>query len=365
MKTFFLLLYCGFLSIASFAQSNYYTISGTVWDAAAKTPLQGASVYAENTTMGTATDADGKFVLYLPNGGYNLIVSFTGYNTTDLRVSTATSSEPLRIEMSIREKSLQEVAIVSSNEVKNGWEKYGSFFQDEFIGKTQEAKKCSIKNPEILKFFFSKRKNRLKVLASEPVLIENNALGYTIKYELDSFVHEYNSTATIYTGYPLFEEMKSEDTSLISQWQKAREEVYYGSILHFMRSLFRQKLNEDGFELQWVKNMDGRDSMVLVQEYYRWLGCSFNEDKTLLFLQPTEKVTGVLYKDAEPDSGYLKENTEAPATFQFSTLRLLGDAKLTVENNGFYFDTNEVSIADYWEWSKMANTLPFDYWPKP
>ena len=346
------------------SQITYYTITGIVKDGAGKTPLQGASVYAENTTLGTATDADGKFYLSLPNGGYNLIVSFTGYNTTDIRVSNATAASPLEIELSIKEKALQEVAIVSNNEVKNGWDKYGKFFLDEFIGTTPQAAACSVKNPETLKFYYSKRKNRLKVLAAEPLLIENNALGYTIKYELDSFVHEYNATATIYTGYPLFEEINTIDTILSNRWQKAREEVYFGSLLHFMRSLYRQQLKEDGFEIQWQVLMAGKDSMIELKDYYLSLGTSFNDGHTLMYLQPKEKITGILYKDAVPDAAYLQENKDAPASFQFSTLKLLSDEKLIIESNGFFFDPNEVSIADYWEWCKMANTLPFDYWPK-
>jgi len=352
------------ISTVVWSQSTYYTITGIVKDGAGKTPLQGASVYAENTTLGTATDAYGKFYLSLPNGGYNLIVSFTGYNTTDIRVSNTTATTPLEIELSIKEKAMQEVAIVSNNEVKNGWDKYGKFFLDEFIGTTPQAAACSVKNPETLKFYYSKRKNRLKVLAAEPLLIENNALGYTIKYELDSFVHEYNATATIYTGYPLFEEMIAPDTVIAAKWQKAREDVYYGSPLHFMRSLYRQQLKEDGFELQWLKKIDDKDSMITVNDYYSSLGSSFSDDRLLLYLKPQEKIAGILYKDAEPDAAYLKENVDAPALFQFSTFRFLSDEKLTVESNGFYFDPNEVSIADYWEWCKMANTLPFDYWPK-
>lgn len=364
MKSITLLVLSLTILSTAFAQSTYYTITGTVKDAAGKSPLQGASVYAENTTLGTATDADGKFFLSLPNGGYNLIVSFTGYNTTDTRVSNATADNPLLIEMTIKEKAMQEVSIVSNNEVKNGWDKYGKFFLSEFIGTTPQASVCIVKNPEALKFYYSKRKNRLKVLAAEPLLIENNALGYTIKYELDSFIHEYNTAVTLYTGYPLFEEMVTTDTAQAAKWQTAREDAYYGSILHFMRSLFRQKLKEDGFEIQWQVLMAGKDSMIEVKDYYLSLGTSFNDGHTLMYLQPKEKITGILYKDAVPDAAYLQENKDAPASFQFSTLKLLSDEKLTIESNGFFFDPNEVSIADYWEWCKMANTLPFDYWPK-
>jgi len=65
-----------FLSILSFAQG---VISGTITDAETKSPLEGASVFAQNTTAGVVTKADGTFKLVLNKGGYELVVSFTGY----------------------------------------------------------------------------------------------------------------------------------------------------------------------------------------------------------------------------------------------------------------------------------------------
>jgi hypothetical protein len=42
-------------------------------------PLEGASVFAQNTTRGTLSDKEGAFKLYLEKGGYEIVVSFTGY----------------------------------------------------------------------------------------------------------------------------------------------------------------------------------------------------------------------------------------------------------------------------------------------
>ena len=66
-----------FLSAITFAQSASFNITGKVIDAATKVPLQGASVFAQNTTVGTANDATGVFSLWLNNGGYDLAISFT------------------------------------------------------------------------------------------------------------------------------------------------------------------------------------------------------------------------------------------------------------------------------------------------
>jgi hypothetical protein len=142
---------------------------------------------------------------------------------------------------------MEDVVVKASNEVKDGWEKYGNFFVDNFIGKTDNSKACTITNPEVLKFYFYKKRNRLKVLASEPLQIVNMALGYKIKYALDSFVHEYGTEPGIYTGYPLFEEMAAVDSVQLSNWQENRLKAYNGSILHFMRSVYNKTLAEEGF----------------------------------------------------------------------------------------------------------------------
>ena len=139
-----------------FSQATY-TVAGKVIDKDTRLPLQGASVFAQNTTFGVATTADGNFTLKLPNGGYELVVTYTGYETESIRISNATADNNLLIELKPQEKSLQEVSVVFTTEVKDGWEKYGQFFTENFIGTSEFSKQTHIKNPEVLKFYFSKK----------------------------------------------------------------------------------------------------------------------------------------------------------------------------------------------------------------
>ena len=204
MKKSVLFLLIAFSSIAAFSQSGY-TISGKIIDDATKQPLQGASVFAENTTLGTATNERGYFSLSLPGGGYSIVVTFTGYQTETKRVTAGDAgNNDIVIEIKKKEKSLEEFVVKSTAEVADGLQKYGDFFLENFIGKTANSKQCYIKNKEALKFFYYRRSKRLKILATEPLEIVNDALGYTIKYQLDSFVHEYNTQTSLYTGYPFF-----------------------------------------------------------------------------------------------------------------------------------------------------------------
>src|SRR3954465_1887968 len=105
------------LSVISFAQS---TITGKVVDADSKEPLLGASIFAQNTTRGTVSDKEGAFQLYLDKGGYELIVSFTGYQSKTISVESS-GDKQLTIELQKADNSMSEIIIKSSNEVEDGW----------------------------------------------------------------------------------------------------------------------------------------------------------------------------------------------------------------------------------------------------
>jgi hypothetical protein len=358
-KLFFILL--AFLSTTfSFSQSNSFYITGTVINAETKAPMQGASVFAENTTFGTATDADGKFTLQLPNGGYGIVVSFTGFNSWNQRVSN-TESQALLVSMTAKEKMMQDFSIVSTGEVKNGWEKYGKVFTDEFLGKSVNVNSCSIKNPEMLKFFYSKRKGRLKVLSDDAIIIQNDALGYTIKYQLDSFVHEYNTDVTIYTGFPLFEEMTATDSTQQLKWTEARKKAYNGSVLHFMRSLYDMQLAEEGFEIQFIIKIKDNDTALKLKDFYGALNFQATDSVSPVTIKPNQLSLGVIFRNEKPSEEYVKENENEPTKFQFSTLNFQPKQEISIEQNGYYFEQNDLTFTGYWSWLKMGDALPYDY----
>lgn len=67
---------------------------------------------------------NGEFSLSLKSGGYDLIFSYTGYQTQTIRISDNNKLEILLVK---EDKSLGEVVLKSSFEVADGWEKYGDF----------------------------------------------------------------------------------------------------------------------------------------------------------------------------------------------------------------------------------------------
>src|SRR5579871_1256086 len=209
MKQLFIIISTLLFSSAVFSQDKTFPVSGQIIDAKTKLPMQNASVFCQNTTIGTITNAEGKFFMRLNNGGYDLVISYTGYETKSMRISNGNSgNDSLVIEMSEKDKSMEQVVVAGSTEVADGWNKYGQFFIDNFIGTTPNASQCMLENKEVLHFYFFKKRNKLKVKSKDDLVVTNNALGYKIRYQLDSFVYDYTLKVGSYTGYPLFEELK-------------------------------------------------------------------------------------------------------------------------------------------------------------
>ena len=360
-----ILMFCFLVTSSLYvkAQQGYY-VAGRVLDAVTMQPLQGASVFAENTTLGTAADAAGNFKLYVPNGGYDLVVTYTGYSTASKRISNSESNNgEIQFLMTAKQKELDDVVVVATNEVKDGFAVYGQFFLEQFIGNSQNSKRCFITNPEVLKFYFSKKKNRLKVIAEEPLKIENKALGYNLIYALDSFTHEYATEVSVYTGNPVFSEMGVGDSlQLAVEWLNARKAVYKGSMLHFMRSVHQQNLTGQGFELKLMVNLNNEESVFALKDLYSGLRYTKEDSTQVVDIKPNVPKLGVIYKQAKPQHTYSAAFPKEPTGFQFSTLLFAKDEFLSIEQNGYFYEQADLTISGYWGWIKVADLLPNDFY---
>ena len=361
MRTLYILLLSFFCQL-SFSQTSFY-VKGKVMDDSTGTPMEGASVICQNTTRGTFSDRDGAFGLQLPMGGHNLVISFAGYEPSSVIVTSATDKQDeLTVRLRKKTKNLEEVVVMASNEVTNGWEKHGKEFSAFFLGTTPNAERCTITNPEALKFYFSKKKNRLKVKAEDPITIINQALGYKIQYQLDSFIYEYNTKGSSYQGAAFYIEMDSTDAQK-NIWKKNREKAYYGSRMHFMRCYYDSTLAENNYVIKGIEQ-DSITSKTKTETldnpydstYYGLINGS--EKEVLLVGKYLIEYTG------EPmERAYLQANKyPLSAKEQLSTVDLLDGFVIT--ENGFFYLQKDVVNSGYWAWKNMADQLPYDYWPE-
>ena len=355
MKKLFLLLFTLFSTLVLLAQ---HTVTGTVTDAETGAPLEGASVFAQNTTVGAITNKEGQFTLRLGRGGYELNVTYTGYQNAMRTFETGTA-DTLHFQLKKADNSMSEVIITASNEVADGWEKHGNFFLQHFIGATPFADSTTLLNPEVLKFYFYKRSNKIKVLATEPLQIQNRALGYNLRYSLDSFVH-YNATnINSYRGLCLFTPMEG-TAEQAAQWAENRKQAYYGSRLHFLRSYYDSSLKQEGFNVDILSTRDLRKFDRLVNPYdsLYYFSDSTTGDIELWF----PKKASITYNKQKPEPAYLKQfGLPADVGVQISYVDLL-DA-IVVKPNGFFLEQRSWVNQGYWSWKNLSDQLPYDYEP--
>lgn len=346
-----------FMSLASAAFTQFH-VSGMITDSASGEPLPGASVYFHNTTVGTSTNKQGEFSLQTKaGGGYDMIITYTGYKPQTIRISYDTSG--LMIPMIKQEKDLQEVIIQSSNEVADGWEKYGNFFTEHFIGATPNARLCTIQNPEVLKFYFYKKGNKLKVLAIEPVQIENKALGYNLRYQLDSFVYYYKTDINLYKGFCFYSGMEGTEQEM-KTWNANRSKAYFGSKLHFMRSYYDSTLTENGFTIDMLdENSDTK--FIPVKDPYDTAYYSSPDSTMEIEIWYPRKIS-ISYLKKRPEPEYIKKfGLPKNVGSQISYVDL-NDA-IVINENGYYYDQKDWINQGYWSWKNLADQLPYDYDP--
>jgi hypothetical protein len=378
------------------------SLSGRIIAADTKRPVNAASVFLSNTSVGVSSNDSGNFIIpNFPQGKYDLVVSCVGYETYQQTIQSNQLPSFLKIELKPKIKELQEVIIRTYD--KDGWKNWGKFFTDNFIGTVMNASECTIVNKEVLKFVHNKKQNILNAYADETLIIENNALGYKLKYQLEGFEYNFRTHLLLYYGYPLFEEMEGSERKL-KNWAKNREEVYYGSIMHFMRSLYRNKIEENGFEVrkmikkpnlekQRIKGIyksrmqmdeDGRmvsrpipkDSSVyydkilsqpdetsyLIKTILPGDSIAFAIDSTTAGLSFTDYLD-ITYTNKKVSLDYLNQyNLQGKSGYPISQITLVNNNHVEIISNGSYFNVTDLISYGYWAWSeKVANMLPFDY----
>jgi TonB-linked SusC/RagA family outer membrane protein len=102
------LITCGILQSVTAQQK---TITGTVHSSVeGEGPLPGVTVFVKGTTVGTITDADGKFNLTIPPGATTLLFSYIGMKTNEIEIGSRSEISVI-LDPDIR--SLDEVVVTA------------------------------------------------------------------------------------------------------------------------------------------------------------------------------------------------------------------------------------------------------------
>jgi len=397
-----------FLLTSSNVWAQGLSISGVVKDKSGET-LPGAGVYLSGYKTATVTNMDGKYVLSnLKPGNYNILVEMMGYLPFTKNVIIADKAVNVDIILSENTIQLQEVII----RVDPNRQRYIDLFKDFFIGKTPNAQKCKLLNPQALSVDYDNKAHTLTVKSNEFLVIENKALGYRLKYMLQFFEYDYKTSIVYYSGLPNFEELKG-SASKKRQWVKNREIAYYGSPQHFFKSLYQGRSKEEGFVINKLKKLDNNsrptDSLIeaeiaklkkqqhgvirigsaesdslnhwlkvkqmpkkisilnrsdvltdtLVKQEYRDLK-SLNFEDDLYLIYTKERETNA-YTD---NSGHSISRPLDMPNYQISIVHLL-EGPVHFYASGGIFQPKSFLFEGFWAFEKIADMVPMDYIPLP
>jgi ribosomal protein S4 len=396
MQLFRILLLALLIPFVSSAQK--ITVTGNVLAADTKAPIGGASVFLSNSSFGTSTTASGTFALNGPTAGqYTLVVTAVGYETSVQTILLNTEPVKLEIALLVKVTQLNEVKITSISKA----DKRAALarFKEEFIGTDKNAGDCKIINPEVLSFTFYENKSVLEASSNEFLVIENNALGYRIKYMLKNFRSNLNTGDITYAGSQVFEEMIGGDSKK-KKWYKKRDEAYYGSARHFYRALGKDSLADAGFKIYRLARqfntkrppenvIDGNISKfrhTRMDSTFYWMGMknSSHYTKQKLIGKAPVAVNTVVQQIDKPglfaltfhDHLYVVYTKKWETTFFRDVYRVPHDlnyattiVSYTHDNNTLLFDKNGTIIGDSpqyegtWSLARLSTLLPVDYVP--
>ena len=261
----------------------------------------------------------------------------------------------INIRLSLNPILLNEVTVRSKN--KYSLKDYIDFFKL-FIGEKENAKDCKISNPEDIHLYRDPKNNYLRGFSVKPLKIENRALGYSITYDLKDFNYNLRNSILRFSGYCYFKTMKGSARN-VRKWSRRRLIDYYGSRMHFLRSLYSDSVSSDNFKIFECKFDSVKDIISPVNEIdFHNLKPPVNSQYLPLYDKTPLLIT---YTDNHPElsTGILGfQSQEYKSTLTFSDT-------LKVFQNGNYNNPNSVTWFGAMSNDRVADMLPFDFLPYP
>lgn len=370
---FFFLLVNGHV----FAQSFF--IRGFIVDGETQQPLANASVYINNSTSGTITNAAGEFQLgpFAP-GEYEVVASFVGYSNLLYVANLRTASLKITFQLSKKDQQMRDLLILPSETRM----RYLEIFKRNLLGESSAGLRSKIKNLKDVQFAAGSNKNEVIAYCDTTLVVDNPELGYVVYFDLVDFYFNRNTGESRFYGYTRFVD-KDTDGDTKRKWARRRKQAYEGSSMHFFRSIVSRNLKADGFSMQNVYrqemkkepaatiqiNASGMSSMDIampvtedsILHLYSDSGYRVYELKIADWLRVLYNKNTALKKDITKNrivGGQMVDLTVAGIRpIKPRTPVLIDDRGRTVTPMSFYYD-------GMWSYERLANMLPEDYKPE-
>jgi hypothetical protein len=312
------LIFLCFSSCICFSQ----TLHGFILDNNTKKAIPYANVYFNGTYTGTSANESGEFFLNLKeNNPRPITATSVGYFSMTLYDYPIDSTIFI-----ILEPKVYDIAAVIIRPDTMQRSKKEKMFREEFLGKDYNATRCRIVNMKDIILIYNSTNKSLVAYCDKPILIENNALKYKISYFLDQFISSEDSAFISGTYY--FSEIPYTHEKSIAE---RRKNAYIGSRMHFIRSLWENRLDEEGFKMRIL------DSCKI--GYAGIISDSTAQEK---FLSQKNNVIVLYPKKLE------------------RSLIVFNKKKVVIDKSG-YFDPRGLTWSGFMASQRMADLLPFEY----
>ncbi|MES2457019.1 MAG: carboxypeptidase-like regulatory domain-containing protein [Bacteroidota bacterium] len=354
MKYIFIFIFLLTAPISIYARQNFQ-ISGKVLNGKGE-PIQSATVFLDGSQKSTSTNTKGEYVLTgIQSGTYQLVVNMLGYQSQKENVLVQQESSILNVTLKEKAIILKEV-LIGKNSSR---EQFMKIFIKNFLGESENAKSCKILNTNIIDF--SSKNKLLEAITDDFLIIENKNLGYKIRYLLRNFLHNGNTETTSYDGECIFEDLPGSPEQQ-KKWKANRLAAYQGSWMHYLRSLYQNNAEQQGFFTYKTigsgipATVDQRP--VLTQTFVQ------HADSTFILFRSKERLYAVYDADQfirkkkpmkTPDMGdYLSRN---------GTIVKLFLDKAVIDGKGSIVDYRSFLLNGFWSGKRIGDQLPFEYLP--
>lgn len=344
-----------------FAQSG--TIKGTVKDAETGETLPFCNVFINNTTIKTATDIEGNFILEnLEPGPLEVSFSFLGYQAETKKV-TLNPGGSLTVNLSMEPfvSELSDVEIKASRD--KAWERELRKFTNLFLGNDEVASLSEIENPWVIDFPEEEEKGTFLASANQSIEITNNYLGYQIGFDLNEFFQ--SRTNYKIAGAARFSEMTPTSESQSATWEQNRATVYQKSAMNLFRSIIMGEQEKEGFYLYGDKPGGSPSMNMRTDIFANELGKSVIPYKPDKLFEPADTPGQYLIYlkgriEIHYQKGYSQVNTYIDAPYPVSWLEVNGGV-VRVKENGTILNPEDLVFSGDMDRKRISTLLPLDY----
>ncbi len=285
-----------------------------------------------------------------------MVVSYVGYRTllTVLNLK-ADAKTQLVIRLQSMARQLADVVVVGKRDVQ--WVEDFELFKTEILGRTANAQLCTIQNPNVVRL--KRYNNTLYASTSEPLEIDNRALGYHEKILIEKFVSSGDSCS--YMFYSQFGNLQPIDQREQFRWEFNRLNAYSGSQILLFRYILQHRVEEEGFEIfEW------KGSQVQVSYSGQYVAVPQFLQMEIDSVPKSDKTSALI--SVLPPGKYLVRYKLSLTTGMADPGNHYPTSIIRVRNKSMFVNANGTPLlydnyvqTGYFEAQRLADKLPNDY----